>query len=137
MHFLSSSFLDANLPFLALLLGVSACLMLYLGLGYQVQTLRRALLRQKRRVERLEQQLAAPAGSTADSTADGGERENASGDPAPATARQKVLQLHGLGRSSEEIARQAGMREAEVDFVLRVQQHLETPGRALALRKIS
>jgi hypothetical protein len=48
-----------------------------------------------------------------------------------------VLQLHGLGRSNDEIAQQAGLREAEVDFLLRVNQHLENPGAALALRKIS
>jgi hypothetical protein len=63
-----------------------------------------------------------------------GEREE---KPAPDAARQKVLQLHGLGRSNGEIAHQAGLREAEVDFLLRVNQHLENPGTALALRKIS
>jgi len=126
MHFLSGSFIEANLPYLTLLMGVIACLLLYLGLGQQLQKLRNGLLIQKRRVESLEQRLLAPWG--------GGERRE---DLQPEDTRQKVLQLHSLGRSSDEIARQAGIREAEVDFVLRVNEHLEAPGRALALRKIS
>ena len=130
MHFLSNDFVEANLPYLTLLVGVVGCLLLYLGLGHQLQKLRRALLRQKHRVEKLEQ-LATAAG--------GAEGEQGAGPQEPAldTARQKVLQLHGLGRSSGEIARQAGIREAEVDFLLRVQEHLAVPGRTLALRKIS
>jgi len=126
MQFLSGSFIEANLPYLTLLMGVIACLLLYLGLGNQLQKLRYALVIQKQRVEKLEHRLAMPWG--------GVERQEG---PAPEATRQKVLQLHGLGRSNEEIAQQAGMREAEVDFVLRVNEHLEAPGRALALRKIS
>jgi hypothetical protein len=57
--------------------------------------------------------------------------------PTSEATQQKVLHLHGLGRSREEIARQAGIREAEVDFVLKVSEHVGTPGAALALRKIS
>jgi DNA-binding NarL/FixJ family response regulator len=123
MEFLTS-FMDENIPYLTLLMGLIACLLLYLGLGHQLQKLRRALRLQMRRVDSLERQLATPEQS---------ERETAE----PAATRQKVLQLHGLGRSSEEIARQAGLREADVDFVLRVNEHLETSGRLLALRKIS
>jgi hypothetical protein len=126
MHFLSGSFIEANLPYLTLLMGVITCLLLYLGLGHQLQKLRNALVLQKRRVESLEQRLLMPWG--------GGERRQG---PEPEATRQKVLQMHSLGRSSEEIAQQAGIREAEVDFVLRVNEHLETPGRVLALRKIS
>lgn len=123
MEFLTS-FIDENLPYLTLLMGLVACLLLYLGLGHQLQKVRRALRLQMRRVASLEAQLAMP---------EAGERESSE----PAATRQKVLQLHGLGRSSEEIARQAGLREADVDFVLRVNEHMETSGRVLALRKIS
>ena len=59
MHFLSNDFVEANLPYLTLLVGVVGCLLLYLGLGHQLQKLRRALLRQKHRVEKLE-----PAGDS-------------------------------------------------------------------------
>jgi hypothetical protein len=124
MEFLTSSFIDENLPYLTLLMGVMSCLLLYLGLGHQLQKLRRALGLQRRRIDSLERQLTTP---------EGGERESSE----PEATRRKVLQLHGLGRSSEEIARQAGLREADVDFVLRVNEHLETSGRVLALRKIS
>jgi hypothetical protein len=124
MQFLSSSFIDANLPYLTVMMGLIACLLLYLGLGQQIQKLRRALLLQRQRVESLEQQFVMP-------------NSEPRGAPAPAATRQKVLQLHSLGRSSEEIAREAGIREAEVDFLLRVNEHLEGPGLALALRKIS
>jgi hypothetical protein len=127
MRFLAGSFIEANLPYLALLIGVIACLLLYLGLGQQLQKLRRGLLAQKRRIESLEQRL----GLAEDA------EEHPAATPSPRDTRQKVLQLHSLGRSSEEIARQAGIREAEVDFVLRVNEHLDTSGRTLALRKIS
>jgi hypothetical protein len=126
MHFLPEPFIEANLPYLTLLVGVIACLLLYLGMGHQLQRLRYALVLQRQRVEKLELRLSLTTG--------GGEREEAS---APDATRQKVLQLHGLGRSNDEIAQQAGLREAEVDFLLRVNQHLENPGAALALRKIS
>ncbi len=129
MQFLSDGFIEANIPYLTLVIGVLGCLVLYLGLGHEIQRLRGALRMQRQRVEKLERRLSKVLGD--------GEEETAAEGPAPQAARQKVLQLHGLGRSSEEIARQAGMREAEVDFLLRVQEHMETPGRALALRKIS
>ena len=126
MHIFAASFIEENLQYLTLLIGVIACLLLYLGLGQQLQKMRRALLAQKRRVESLERRL----GGTEHT-------EEAVEQPQAEDTRQKVLQLHSLGRSSEEIARQAGLREAEVDFVLRVSEHLGAPGRALALRKIS
>jgi DNA-binding NarL/FixJ family response regulator len=133
MQFLSSSYVDANLPYLTLLIGVVACLMLYLGLGHQMQKLRAALLAQRRRVESLEKELGMAGVGT--EQRDGGKQSRPAA--APDTTRQKVIQLHSQGRSSGEIAEQAGLREAEVDFLLRVHEHMEAPGRALALRKIS
>ena len=62
MQFLSGSFIDANLPYLTLMMGLIASLLLYVGLGHRIQRLGRALVLQKRRVESLEKQLAAPAG---------------------------------------------------------------------------
>jgi DNA-binding CsgD family transcriptional regulator len=133
MHLLTNGFIDANLPYLTLLVGVVGCLLLYLGMGQQVFRLRRALVHERRRVDGLEQRFSTTAGQRREAAL----AEAGSKSPASDTARQKVLELHGLGRSSGEIARQAGIREAEVDFLLRVQQHLAVPGRTLALRKIS
>lgn len=127
MEFATSSFIDQNLPYLSLVMAVIACLFLYLGVGHQIQKLRYAVALHKQRVESLENQVLMLGGA-------GPERRPG---PAPDSMKQRVLQLHSLGRSAKEIAEEAGIREAEVDFVLKVSEHLGPTGRTTALRKIS
>lgn len=140
MDYFLNSFLEANLPYVSLLVGVVASLMLYVVILYQVQQLRCSLVLYKQRVEGLENQLSAVGGKKISESAETPDSTTASEDSAPPRSQatqHKVLQLHNLGRSNGEIAREAGIREAEVDFVLKVSQHLSTPGGDLALRKIS
>jgi DNA-binding NarL/FixJ family response regulator len=116
--------------------------MLYVVVLYQVQKLRCSVVFYKQRVEGLEERLSAALGNPVSRQAAASRAVETSRAPEPETptpeaTQQKVLHLHGLGRSREEIARQAGIREAEVDFVLKVSEHVGTPGAALALRKIS
>jgi hypothetical protein len=127
MEFITSGFVEENLPYLSLVMAVVACLLLYLGMGHQIQRLRYAMALHRQRVESLENQLLMLWGGGAE----------ARGGLTTDSTKQRVLHLHGLGRSSKEIAQEAGIREAEVDFVLKVNEHLASPGRTLALRKIS
>ena len=127
-----NAFLEANLAYLSLLTAVVVSSMLYVVILYQVQKLRCSLVFHRQRVENLESQLSVLLGGKALPAQD-----EEPGRPTPDATRDKVLHLHGLGRTREEIARQAGIREAEVDFVLKVNEHVETHSGALALRKIS
>jgi hypothetical protein len=148
MNQLMSSFMEVNLPYISLLIGVVTSLMLYVVTLYQVQKLRCTLAFYRQRVEGLEGQLSAALGGkalpwraetpAAGAVAGAAEaREAVVRGGTPQATQRKVLHLHGLGLSSVEIAREAGIREAEVNFVLKVSEHTAESGGSVALRKIS
>jgi hypothetical protein len=127
MQFVSGSFIEANLPYLTLVAAVAGCLVLCLGVSLQMQRLFQVLTAHRQRVEALESQIQGGTRGAAGRT-DG---------VAAASIREEVLRLHRLGRSPEEIVRDTGLRGAEVDFVLKVNEHLQLPSSTMALRKIS
>jgi hypothetical protein len=132
MNQLMSAFMDVNLSYISLLVGVVTSLMLYVVTLYQVQKLRCSLVFYRQRVEGLEGQLSALGGKALPWRAEPaavGERPSAIA-ATPDDTQRKVLHLHGLGRSKGEIARAAGIREAEVDFVLKVSEHVGEAGGA-------
>lgn len=145
MNQLMSSFMEVNLPYISLLIGVVTSLMLYVVTLYQVQKLRCTLAFYRQRVEGLEGQLSAALGGkaqpwraeTPEARAGAGAGESVVRGGTPQATQRKVLHLHGLGLSSVEIAREAGIREAEVNFVLKVSEHTAESGGSVALRKIS
>lgn len=136
MDYFLNSYLEAHLPYVSLLIGVVASLMLYVVTLYQVQRLRCSVVFYRQRVDGLEGQLSAVLGKKPPESVASAEIEAAETESSQGT-QSKVLQLHSLGRSNGEIAREAGIREAEVDFVLKVNQHLGEAAGELALRKIS
>ena len=130
-------FMEANLPYVSLVVAVVASSMLYVVSLYQVQKLRSTVVFYKQRLDGLEIRLSAALEGSSLAGRPETYQGQGKGTPTSEAIQRKVLHLHSLGRSSEEIARQAGIREAEVDFVLKVSEHVETAGGALALRKIS
>ena len=142
--------LEGNLPLVATILGMSVSILLSLGLGYHLLKVRYLLALQKQRIESLENQMMSVWGGNLDlkGDVDAAISENAPEDADEAqlgpqlaaareSTREKVLQLHGLGRSNQEIAEETGIRSAEVDFLLKVNEHMRSPSGTVPLRKIS
>ena len=93
---------------------------LFSAAGWQLRKLRQTVAGQQRRIEELEARMGA-------STQPSFRQPSDAVGPA-ADSRYKVLYLHNLSRSSQQIAEEAGMRAAEVDFILRVNQQAGLAG---------
>jgi len=107
-----ATLLPLLLPAAALMVGG------FLALGYCVRKLAGRLAWQEQKIEQLENRLrAAPPGppSRPRSTAGEGSKD-----------RYKVLYLNSLGYSTPEIAKEAGLRAAEVNFILKVDAQAAT-----------
>ena len=90
----------------------------FLALGYWIRKLAGRLASQEQKIEQLENRLrAAPTESPSRprNTAGEGSKD-----------RYKVLYLNSLGYSTPEIAKEAGLRAAEVNFILRVDAQVAT-----------
>jgi hypothetical protein len=102
----------------------TGALVLLLGfflLRWQVRALSAVLSRQEEKLSGLESAVHAQAGQAP-----------AMSEPPAEPCRDRALRLHALGCSPEEISRQVGVRTAEVDFILRLDQHLRAPAASKA-----
>jgi hypothetical protein len=114
---LLASPMPAHTPLLPLLLA-AATLAGFLALGYWVRKVAGRLAWQEQRIEQFEKRLRRPLPQTP-------------AQPRAATGegskyRYKVLYLNSLGYSTPQIAEEAGLRAAEVNFILKVDAQAAT-----------
>ncbi len=112
--------LPAQALMLPLILTVAAlAAAAFLGFGYWIHNLSVRLASQQQKIEQLENQVRPPLPETP------GGRQPSS--PDASKERYKVLYLNSLGYSAPEIAQEARLRVAEVNFILRADARTAAP----------
>jgi hypothetical protein len=111
--------LPADAMMLPLLLGIAMLTVGgFLALGYWIRKLGGRLASQQRKIEQLENRLPTTFPELP------GQRQANVGEGSK--ERYKVLYLNSLGYSAPEIAKEARLRVAEVNFILRVDAQAAT-----------